>query len=51
MRLMKWDSLIIQEFFDDDLPDFYILSDTWGDDEITFQDVYNANATEFGEEQ
>ncbi|EXF77987.1 HET domain-containing protein [Colletotrichum fioriniae PJ7] len=32
-------NLRLQEFFDDEVPQYIILSHTWGSDEVTFQDL------------
>ncbi|KAK1655484.1 heterokaryon incompatibility protein-domain-containing protein [Colletotrichum phormii] len=37
MRLINVDSLQLEEFFDDDMPEYAILSHTWERDEVTFQ--------------
>ena len=41
MRLLNTTSGKIEEFFDDKIPGYAILSHTWGDEEISFQDVQN----------
>ena len=41
MRLLNSDSLELFEFFDENIPQYVILSHTWGQDEITFQDIQN----------
>ncbi|KAI0201266.1 hypothetical protein F4808DRAFT_469900 [Astrocystis sublimbata] len=39
MRLINAKTRKLKEFFDDQIPDYAILSHTWGDDEVTFQDI------------
>jgi hypothetical protein len=39
MRLLDPASLCLSEFFGDSIPQYVILSHTWGEDEITFQDI------------
>jgi hypothetical protein len=41
MRLLCSDSLQLFEFFEADIPQYVILSHTWGQDEVTFQDIQN----------
>jgi hypothetical protein len=41
MRLLNSDSLELFEFFDENIPQYVILSHTWGRDEVTFQDIQN----------
>jgi hypothetical protein len=41
MRLLSSDSLRLFEFFDENIPQYVILSHTWGEDEVTFQDIQN----------
>jgi hypothetical protein len=38
MRLINVDTLSLEEFFGDRIPPYAILSHTWGDEEVTFQD-------------
>ncbi|KAI1210057.1 HET-domain-containing protein [Annulohypoxylon truncatum] len=38
MRLLNCRTLKMKEFFDDNLPSYAILSHTWGDDEVSYQD-------------
>ena len=38
MRLLNTKSLQFEEFFDDQIPKYAILSHRWGDDEVTFQE-------------
>ncbi len=38
MRLLNTISLQFEEFYDGQIPDYVILSNRWGDDEVTFQD-------------
>ncbi|KAI0441448.1 hypothetical protein F4803DRAFT_418641 [Xylaria telfairii] len=42
MRLLDTDSLQVVEVRDDSVPDYAILSHTWGDEEITIQDMQSA---------
>jgi hypothetical protein len=39
MRLLDSASLCLSEFFGDRIPQYVILSHTWGEDEVTFQDI------------
>ncbi|CCF37004.1 HET domain-containing protein [Colletotrichum higginsianum] len=39
MRLLNSESLRLREFYDDSVPLYAILSHTWEDDEVTFQDL------------
>ncbi|KAK1453902.1 HET domain-containing protein [Colletotrichum melonis] len=39
MRLINVNTLQLEEFFDDEIPLYTILSHTWGKDEVTFQDL------------
>ncbi|KAH0445037.1 het domain-containing protein [Colletotrichum camelliae] len=39
MRLINVDTLELEEFFDDDIPKYAILSHTWGHEEVSFQDL------------
>ena len=41
MRLLNSSSLKIREFSDTDVDDYAILSHTWGNDEVTFEDIEN----------
>ncbi|KAI8625413.1 HET-domain-containing protein [Xylariaceae sp. FL1651] len=40
MRLLNIRSRQLQEFFDYDIPPYAILSHTWGEDEVSFQDLH-----------
>ncbi|KAK2775654.1 het domain-containing protein [Colletotrichum kahawae] len=39
MRLINVDTLELEEFFDDSIPRYAILSHTWGQEEVSFQDL------------
>ncbi|KAK4185823.1 heterokaryon incompatibility protein-domain-containing protein [Podospora australis] len=39
MRLINAQTMVLDEFFDDDLPKYVILSHTWGKDEILYHDM------------
>lgn len=39
MRLLNTKSLEVEEFFDENIPPYAILSHTWGDGEVSFQDI------------
>lgn len=39
MRLLNTSSINLEEFIGENVPDYVILSHTWGDDEVTFQDL------------
>lgn len=38
MRLIRTSNLLLKEFFGSQIPKYAILSHTWGDNEIVFQD-------------
>lgn len=38
MRLINCSTLTLEEFFEDTVPPYAILSHTWDEDEVTFQD-------------
>jgi hypothetical protein len=38
MRLINTTTLVLQESFDADVPEYAILSHTWGSEEVTYQD-------------
>ncbi|KAI0865905.1 hypothetical protein F4860DRAFT_460710 [Xylaria cubensis] len=40
MRLIDTHTLSLVEFVGDDIPPYAVLSHTWGDDEVTFQDMH-----------
>jgi hypothetical protein len=42
MRLINIVTLKLEEFFDDEIPKYAILSHTWGEEEVTFQDITSA---------
>ncbi|KAI0108728.1 heterokaryon incompatibility protein-domain-containing protein [Nemania sp. FL0031] len=44
MRLINVNTYAIQEFFDGCIPEYAILSHTWGEEEVTFQDMQHLNA-------
>ena len=39
MRLLHTSTLKLHEFFDDQIPFYVILSHTWGNEEVTLQDL------------
>jgi hypothetical protein len=39
MRLINGETLKLEEFVDNNIPTYAILSHTWGSDEVTFQDI------------
>jgi hypothetical protein len=39
MRLLHVDTRQLEEFFNDDIPPYAILSHTWDEEEVTFQDL------------
>ncbi|KZL67049.1 het domain-containing protein [Colletotrichum incanum] len=52
MRLINVDTLQLEEFFDEEIPEYATLSHTWGKDEISFQDLcwlheYEGNCESF----
>lgn len=44
MRLLNVQTLELKEFFDSQIPPYAVLSHTWGDEEVLFQDMCNLNA-------
>ncbi|KAF2100152.1 HET-domain-containing protein [Rhizodiscina lignyota] len=46
MRLLNSDTLELKEFTERDVPEYAILSHTWQDGEVSFQDMQNGNAKE-----
>ena len=44
MRLLNTETLALQEFMDNDIPDYAILSHRWQDGEVSFQDVQSETA-------
>ena len=38
MRLINTGTLVLEEYFGDQIPKYAILSHTWGDEEVTYQD-------------
>ena len=44
MRLLNTDTLELEEFGGNKIPLYAILSHTWGEKEITFQDIEGSNA-------
>ena len=40
MRLLHTAELRLQEFIGDSIPEYVILSHTWGEDEVTFEDMF-----------
>ena len=45
MRLLRTSTFKLESFFDERLPPYAILSHTWGDEEITFQELQQKDAT------
>ncbi len=43
MRLLNVKTFELEEFVSDDVPDYTILSHTWGDEEVSFQDLTSGN--------
>ncbi|KAI1803197.1 HET-domain-containing protein [Daldinia bambusicola] len=41
MRLLNCNTMQMKEFFDSDIPRYAILSHTWGDSEVSYQDFQN----------
>ncbi|KAI0528372.1 heterokaryon incompatibility protein-domain-containing protein [Xylaria digitata] len=39
LRLLDTKTYEVKEFFDENIPPYAILSHTWGDEEVTFQDI------------
>ena len=48
MRLLHTSTLSLHEFFGDQIPSYAILSHTWGDEEVTLQDLEKASKTRDG---
>jgi hypothetical protein len=46
IRLIDTTSLELQEFIGDDIPEYAILSHTWGEEEVSFQDIQTLRASE-----
>ncbi|RYP69540.1 hypothetical protein DL771_006055 [Monosporascus sp. 5C6A] len=45
MRLLDTRNItVVDEFFENNTPEYAILSHTWGNEEVTFQDLQNSNA-------
>ena len=44
MRLLNTDTLKIEEFFGHEIPSYVILSHTWGNEEVTLQDMATSEA-------
>jgi hypothetical protein len=44
MRLLNTKSITLEEFFEAQAPPYAILSHTWGDEEVTFQDIQGSAA-------
>ncbi|KAI1767889.1 HET-domain-containing protein [Hypoxylon sp. FL1150] len=44
MRLINVDSLLLVEFFGDDIPPYAILSHTWGQGEVSYQEWQNTQS-------
>ena len=40
MRLIDAETINLEEFLDEDIPKYAILSHTWEDQEVTFQDMH-----------
>lgn len=45
MRLLHAKTAQIFEFYGNDIPPYVILSHTWGDEEVTFQDMQNGKGS------
>ncbi|KAH8807235.1 heterokaryon incompatibility protein-domain-containing protein [Xylogone sp. PMI_703] len=45
MRLLNANTLALETFFDKEIPPYAILSHTWGNDEVTFQDIASAEVS------
>ncbi|OTA96579.1 hypothetical protein M434DRAFT_45068, partial [Hypoxylon sp. CO27-5] len=46
MRLINCSTLQMKEFFEDELPTYAILSHTWGEEEVSYQDFHNESLRE-----
>jgi hypothetical protein len=44
MRLLHSGTLKLEEFLDNATPNYAILSHTWGEGEVSFQDMQGCNA-------
>jgi hypothetical protein len=44
MRLLNTDNFEVKEFRDDEVPRYAILSHTWDEEEVTFQDMEGTRA-------
>ncbi|KAK4220914.1 hypothetical protein QBC38DRAFT_157642 [Podospora fimiseda] len=49
MRLLNTETLLIENFFEGSIPKYAILSHTWGEEEVTFQDIQLLNHDGAGE--
>lgn len=45
MRLLNIETLAFQEFYDEDIPAYYILSHRWSDNEVSFKDFSKRKIT------
>jgi hypothetical protein len=45
MRLLNTATLQVEEFPKSEVPEYVILSHTWGDEEVTLQDVQSGQAS------
>lgn len=46
MRLINVNTLQLEEFFGEDIPEYVILSHTWGEDEVSFDDWLQPNVAQ-----
>jgi hypothetical protein len=46
MRLIRTDTFKLEEYFDVNVPDYAILSHTWGQEEVSFRDMQDGKARE-----
>ena len=46
MRLLNVHTRMLEAFFDESIPPYYILSHTWGEDEVSFQELHSNKAQE-----
>lgn len=46
MRLLQANTISLQEFAENDIPPYAILSHTWEKDEVSFQDMQEGRCTE-----
>lgn len=46
MRLLNTSTLQVEDFLEREVPEYAILSHTWQEDEVTFQDIQSAEVVD-----